>query len=81
MAFAAIDYMVMAEVVACWLKETSEELTPVRGDFERLQPSSGVDLNRRFGSSARPLQTFPASTLSPRPSPPNAGSLFNRVWI
>jgi CRP-like cAMP-binding protein len=41
-AFAAIYYMVMAEVLARRLKETSEELTRVRGELQRLKSSTGL---------------------------------------
>ncbi|OPY04386.1 MAG: DNA-binding transcriptional dual regulator Crp [Syntrophaceae bacterium PtaB.Bin038] len=41
-AFAAIYYMVMAEVLARRLKETSDELTRVRGELQRLKSSTGL---------------------------------------
>jgi len=41
-AFAAIYYMLMAEVLARRLKETSEELTRVRGELQRLKTSTGL---------------------------------------
>jgi CRP-like cAMP-binding protein len=41
-AFAAIYYMVMAEVLARRLKETSDELTRVRGELQRLKSSTGI---------------------------------------
>ena len=41
-AFAAIHYMVMAEVLARRLKETSDELTRVRGELQRLKSSTGL---------------------------------------
>ncbi|MRR38985.1 cyclic nucleotide-binding domain-containing protein [bacterium] len=41
-AFAAIYYMVMAEVLARRLKETSDELTRVRSELLRLKSSTGL---------------------------------------
>jgi CRP-like cAMP-binding protein len=41
-AFAAIYYMLMAEVLARRLKETSDELTRVRGELQRLKCSTGI---------------------------------------
>jgi CRP-like cAMP-binding protein len=41
-AFAAIYYMVMAEVLARRLKETSDELTRVRDELQRLKTSTGL---------------------------------------
>jgi CRP/FNR family cyclic AMP-dependent transcriptional regulator len=41
-AFAAIYYMVMAEVLARRLKETSDDLTRVRGELQRLKTSTGL---------------------------------------
>ncbi len=41
-AFAAIYYMVMAEVLARRLKETSDELTRVQGELQRLKTATGL---------------------------------------
>jgi CRP/FNR family transcriptional regulator, cyclic AMP receptor protein len=41
-AFAAIYYMVMAEVLTRRLKETSDELTRVRGELQRLKSPTGL---------------------------------------